>query len=330
MKGEENIVSTDHEHWKERFGFVSGSFLVWGVSLIQIWPSVAMFQTGENIHFWTMRDLDDPNPAFFAFYMLCSILALGIGSLVFSIAHVALRGLWFGVYSHDDNSTPSSISYALDGAAQNLYSGLITLWILTLFALPLYLMLTVAAYIEQNLRTSFEWDSWWLGLAVWLPFPGLYLLSILLVWRFLRRRASNIGTTFDAMISFRIFMMSLIMVTLCLCVAIEMCFTVKLSIEERFFSRKSDQYILGEVSLGGSASDVNVLSLTLLGIENEAVQNIQIQPLESGKYLLVIPVSSLNDGRHTVELTYPRMDINSSHPYFHHVITRRHTFVIGS
>lgn len=320
---------SDQKRWKERFGFVSGTLLVWGVAVLQIWPSVAMFQTGLNLHVWTMRiPGEDPRPEFYGFHMLCLVLGLGLSSLILSAIHVALRGLWFGVDTHDESSSLGSIAPMLDGTAHQVYRTLLVLWIGVLMLLPLFVMLVVAAFIERALRAGFASEAWWLTFAAWLPFPVLYGLGLWLVFRFLSRRSVNVWEVLRELLPLRILLVSFVMVWLCYAGALEMCFTVDLSVQQNFVSRAEGGYILGKVRLGGAASDANVVSLQLHGSGVGERRILGIQPLGDGEYVLAVPVSDLVQGRYTIELTYPRLTIDTSYPYLHLTATRRHLFVV--
>ena len=90
MNGSE--VTASVAYWKEQFGFVTGSVLVSGIALLNIWPYVAMFQTGLQIHFGSEpRNL--VHPGYYWFVILTLIWALGLTSVVFSIFHIVYTGI---------------------------------------------------------------------------------------------------------------------------------------------------------------------------------------------------------------------------------------------
>ncbi len=166
-KGDEILVRGNEERRKDRFGFVSGTLLVWGVAILQVWPSVAMFQTGLNLHIWTFRNpAEAPQPEFLAFHMLCFVLALGVSSLIISLSYIALRGLWFGLATDNESSSVNSLVNALDNATYRLYRAQFILWGMALILVPLILLATLAAFLEEAVRSTFALKTWWLAFEI--------------------------------------------------------------------------------------------------------------------------------------------------------------------
>ena len=74
--------------WKERLAFTSGTILIWGYSLLQLWPFAASFQTSRNIHVWTLiselfRE-GEIQPQDQSFFLIVLLINLGVWTVLFA------------------------------------------------------------------------------------------------------------------------------------------------------------------------------------------------------------------------------------------------------
>ena len=88
----DNKKSSDNEKWKDQLSFISGNILAWGLVVFNFLPSLSHFQTGLNIHFWTVSQ--DFRAEYLFFFYSAALLAMACSVVVLSISHIFSRGIW--------------------------------------------------------------------------------------------------------------------------------------------------------------------------------------------------------------------------------------------
>lgn len=316
-------------HWKERLGFVSGTIVVWALAVVGLWPTVAMFQTGLDLHLWTVNlPGEDPQPGLMAFGTLTLILALGIGSLLLSGFHMFARGLWLGLEPvADGDATAHPFHDSLDRVAGVTYRALLLLWLFVLIMLPALILLLLGTMLEQGLRTMFASSSAWLRLVANVPIVVIVSGLAYFAWRRIRRGGPGIVVFFSRLHVADVLTFVAVMVPAVLLVT-EACFTVDLDSRKTIVEKSRDPYVLATVRLGGAASDVRRATLELHRSGDPTPLPVAMTPLEDGVYDVHIPSRGLADGLYRLVLSYPRASFGLSYPYLHTTTVRTRSFVV--
>lgn len=321
----------DGEHWKERLGFVSGTIVVWALAVMNLWPTVATFQTGQNLHFWTLTlPGDDPRPGLYAFWVLTLLLALGGCSLLLSVTHMFARGLWLGTEpGPGGNAMLHAVAGALDRVATFSYKTLLIQWLVVLTFLPLLAVGLGSAMLEAILRIMFVSTSPWLRFVAGVPFfVLLFVPGYIAFCRFLNiTHRSPDGLNMLVRI-WRPVLSSIAVVTLAWLLVIETCFTVDLTLNKSAIMKSRDDYVAATVRLGGAASDARYALLELVSGDGALARPITMQPMDGGWYAAHIPTRDLDEDVYRMVLRYPRASFDLSYPYLHFGTARTRSFVV--
>src|SRR6266487_1187665 len=132
MSTESTAASFDlsEDRWKEQFGFVSGTIIILGLTLLGLWRYAAMFQTGTTVHFLSSEWITITTPSILWFLVVTSLLALGMSSLFFSAVYVFYRALWLGLSPVEDRTNLLGLIRAwLERRAKRSYIAVLSIWL---------------------------------------------------------------------------------------------------------------------------------------------------------------------------------------------------------
>jgi hypothetical protein len=326
--------SASAEYWKEQFGFVSGTILITGIALLKIWPYVAMFQAEEQIHFWSRSPT--PQPGVWLFHLLTGILALGMSSVFFSVLHILYRAIWLGLLPYrNETAFTRLIRNRLRTRANRAYTSTLIVWML--FAIYATILIAVGLSIGIYHSWSRELTP---STSAWIIKVALLIVSLLLfppwffifgLWVEVRTRsptAPPVVWSFLAVI--RRMILPVVVVAVSYALALEMCYTVDLSLDKKLMSRSEVEYTEISVRLGGATSDMTNVIIELKDEYGKTIRHLDLLPLGNGLYVSYISSMELSGKLYRVVLTYPRYTFSYSYPFFTQKIERSASLVIVS
>jgi hypothetical protein len=314
------------ELWKERFGFVSGTILVWGLVLIRLWPSIAAFQTGRNVHFWTLNTPGEGvQPELWMFWILTALLALGGWTVALSILHVLSRGIWLMVSLEEERGgSPMPLKGPLDSFSSWTYAAVFTQWIgvsLVLAGFPLVLLSAGGEHFLSRFLSA--------RTVGWIVRMTVAAAAVAVVMFLLSKGLPALGRLIrvqDVVALFVIWLVVLFGFFFAWMAAIELCGTVSLAIDAKVVHR--DQGVTVAVALGGTSSDPRAASLQLTSGSGATIQTLQLYDTGGGTYLNYIPAVGLGPGLYRVVLSYPHASLVTSFPYVSRTTTRVQSYLV--
>ena len=319
--------------WKERLAFTSGTILIWGYSLLQLWPLAANFQTSRNIHIWTLiselfRE-GEIQPEDQSFFLIVLLLNLGIWTVLFAILHILTRGLWLTRGAGEAGSENergeklASISEFAFGYlfALNAFGITLTGIAIVTYVCDAALRYVLTGYLgprAQGWLIPFVIGGL-LGVLVVLPRSRAVAVKML---QGLKPLVPRFHLTFAFVLFFWVFIFSNM-------VLIEMTYTVDLSIDKQVVSKSQHQVLDVSVRLGGATSPPHLASLAIYGPRNEFIRQLQLEDLGDGLFISRVPVEGLQNGVHEARLQYPHLALGRSKTLVRNVVEKRKRFLIA-
>lgn len=299
-----------NKNWKEQLGFISGTILVWGTFLLNLWPQAAGFQTGINGHIWTFFWLTEKlNPQWSAYQILTVPLTLAITVLMFSVCHVLARGFWLGLAGTQSNTNVKASQF-LNRVADNSYDAVLALWLMAAAMLVLTILQlgnsAFSAVIARYFGVASRWPRVISAMVTFGPVLFVWLRSYKPVMAKLES-ASN-----QAKVKIGLLVLFFAMVGMA---SLEMCYTAALSVDKKLVARSKSEYVEILVTLGGAASDPNSASLQLTDTQSGEARQLTLVPLGEGHYANYVLSSSLAEGHYRIEFSYPHLALSTSYPY---------------
>ena len=306
-------TTQDDEAWKEQFGFVSGTVLVWGVILLQLWPAIAGVQIGKNVQAIPARGDWPVSVAVFWFQALTLGIALGLGVILFGVLHVITRGLWLERFSLAD--PPSS--HLSERISHRAYVILHVYWLLlvayVLLLAPTGVLIAVA---DDFLVRQAAWTPWAARLVVALVLTAVFIPALFINRYRWRRFVKN-----QAALGMSNYLIASIIATVLWFGAIEFCYVTTLRIDRHLFEKSKDSYVTLFVDLGGSASAIADARLYL---ENSSRRiPLSLRPVANGTYIAIEPLSQLPPGEYTARLDYPHWSASLEFPFLSTSVKRQ-------
>jgi hypothetical protein len=324
--------ATDSELWKERFAFASGNILVLGLVVLQMWPWVASYQTGEHVHFWTLNTPPEGvKPQLWVFWLFVLLLATACTAVLLALVHILCRGVWLAASSDtDDDDETRGLRAALRGTADLAYrSSFVATIFLVLFSVVTPIVL-LSLSVERWLVTASGLPQW---IAGWVARLGLILLLLIVATPFLLRRMVRAARTGRVPFEQRTFSISMSSVLVAFGLlaalwfaAIELCYTADFVLDRQVISKKPGESLRIDLQFGGATSDPNLAALTLA--HAGAPRRIEFQPLDNGRYVAIVPVDALQIGRYEITLEYPHVALGADYPYVTGVRRTRSLLVV--
>jgi hypothetical protein len=307
----------DSEVWKEQFGFVSGTVLVWAGVLIQSWPTVAHMQSNTNIRLIPAQSDWAPSVSVLWYEILTLGLALGLGVLIFGAVHVIARGLWLVRRAATESATSARLSHWS-------YQLLHFYWrMLAVYLVLLGVLVVMVAIIDYFLVQQ-------LGLARLaarlIMVPVVVALFMFAIYR-MRRRLRLYFQNVERKTVFRNAVAVTVIVTLCWTVTTMFCNVATLSVDRHVYEKARDSYIVANVELGGATSRVTDAKLFLLG--QHEMQRLPLQPVGEGQYVAIVPISRLRNGTYVIRLYYPHVSASLNVPPLRSTILRESGIVVA-
>ena len=325
--------SSVEELWKERMAFTSGSILIWGYFLLQLWPLASRFQTSRQMHFWTLvqEQFFERHivPEDQLFVLLVILLTLGLWTVALAIFHVLFRGLRL-------ISNPETRWLKTNEVLRVLSEATYTfLFVLNAIAVAFFvssIILYALIIGSQGLLVRYARLS---AAAAYYVVLGIFFLICFLITFFgyirLSRgkhldRASQFFKSNQKTLSWSylliiVFLLSGNLVT-------EMTYTVELGINKNIAVKSQEKAIDVTVRLGGSASSLDRVHLTVVG-SGQPAEELKLLDLAHGTYVTQIDLAKKQPGVYEVRLQYPgRLSISSSSPFIVGTTSRTQRFLL--
>lgn len=309
---------------QDRLALVSGTILVWGVVLVQLWNVAARFQTGGNIRPWTGNT---PGQGVLAplwiFWFITALMTFGGWAVTLSVVHVLCHGL--SLMDEPAGNAAQSVppSGTLTALRYWTYVGVFVQWSIVLMMLVLVPLVLLSAGLEQIMAHFMP-----ARLASWV---ARMLVSILLgvaAYKTVLRLAPRFIRLFQV---YGFAAMILPALLFCFSVSwvavIESCYTVSLSTDARVL--RHDQGVTVTVALGGATSALSQARLELVNEKGAVLQTLALhEATEPGDYFSYIAATALAPGSYRVTLEYPHSSLSSAFPFIHGTILRSQAFLV--
>jgi hypothetical protein len=323
----------DDDNWKEQLAFVSGYILVFGFTVLKLWPLAAGFQTGMDINFWTMNlPNSGVNTPLWVFWYLTGALGMALTAISTAIGHILARGLWLAFFSGPGlNPLMAGISSLLDRFRKITYDAAFFLLIYAGFLIVVGVLVMISAGLEGALMSSLLLS---LKVAGWIS-RGLVMviLFVSVFFAFLKwfPRLVDQMTNSDAKgaaSGMVVFGVTGIVYSLMWLLVIQTCYTAEMNLGSRVYERARNDVVEVDLTLGGSTSAVNLVQLKLADAQGKPISNLPTQDLGEGRYVSILQAHDLAVGRYQVTLDYPHLSLNSSFPFLHTRIAAQRWFVV--
>lgn len=312
------------EFKKDRLAFVSGTILVWGVALVQLWNVSAHFQTGGHIHAWTMNTPGQGvQAALWVFWFLTALMTFGGCAVFLSVLHILSHGLSL-MDEPGGQAAPSGSSSILATLGYSTYAAVFIQWFIVLYMLALIPLLLLSAGLEHLMGHIMSTH-----VANWIArMLAVIVLMLLLVRMILPRLRPMLARLLESGTNMRlIYFLALFGFGLGWLSVIESCYTVSLSVDAKII--RHDQGATIAVSLGGATSSLNAARLQLTSEQGAVLQNLVLhEATEPGDYFCYIPAAALTPGVYRVTLQYPHTSLSSSFPYIRGATMRSQSFLV--
>jgi hypothetical protein len=327
-----NPKALDDEAWKERFAFMSGNVLVLGVFLLQLWPFASHFQTGLNIHAYTVNlPQQGVKTELWFFWLITGVLSAAMCSVVLALFHILGRGIQLGLLTGDTDEASSSPLVALLGRCCNVtYGSAFFLTAVVCFLLAVTVpVLLVSTGLERFMISTLGWS---LKLSGWIA--RLVIMVLLLgsfgavFYQLYRKLGSNIFKLLEnpGVFTLKSFFVTAVLFFAIYFPVIEFCCATDLTLEHEFVTGKAGEPIQISVVLGGATSDVNLAKVSLIGPDGSST-SLNLQSLGRGRYVAWLAPDKLAAGRHEVVLEYPHAALDAAFPLIH-LTTRKSNWII--
>ena len=305
---------------------MSGTVLVWGVLLVQLWPVLANIQTGRHLHAIILRGPSSPIVISYAFLKLG--LALGMGMIGFGVIHVVGRGLWltrFSLEAPPPSDLPERIS-------RRAYVILHVYWLLVAVSAaivaPIALLMNV---VERTFVTTFH-VSLTVAQVISGFVPPLVLIAVVLLLRWRRESFAELldGIFEGVKDHFRRFRLSNYIIAYSALIALalvanEFCYVATISAEHHVYERSRNVYINVFVELGGATSSAEE---ALLIVGGPVRMKLPLRSVGNGMYVGTVATRTLPLGEYTADLVYHHPSVTALFPFFQTTIQRRTGFVL--
>jgi hypothetical protein len=323
----------DDDNWKEQLAFVSGYILVFGFTVLKLWPLAAGFQTGMNI---TLLTVNLPNKGvntpLWVFWYLTAALGMALTAIATAIGHILARGLWLAFFSGSNlNPVMAGISSLLDRFRRIMYDAAFYLLIYAGLLIVIGVLIMISAGLEGTLMSTFSLSliaAGWIsrGLVIVILFVSMILAFLKwfprLIEQITRNEAQRLASGM-AVFSVTGFVFSFMWF-----LAIQTCYTAEMNLGTRVYERCRNDLIEVDLALGGSTSAVNLVQLKLADARGTLINNLSPQDLGEGRYLSIVQSHDLAPGRYQVTLDYPHSSLNSSFPFLRTRIAAQRWFVV--
>src|SRR5580658_6972035 len=323
----------DDDNWKEQLAFVSGYILVFGFTVLKLWPLAAGFQTGMNINFWTMNlPNNGVNTPLWVFWYLTGALGMALTAIATAIGHIMARGLWLAFFSGPNlNPLMAGISNLLDRFRKITYDAAFYLLIYAVFLVALGVLIMLSAGLEGTLMSSFSLSlkaAGWIsrGLVMVLIFVSVFLTWMKWFPRFITLMTRSEGPGLASGLA--VFSVTGFAFTFMWLLVIQTCNTAEMTLGSRVFQRGRNDVIEVDLNLGGSTSAVNLVQLKLADAQGKQLSNVLTQDLGEGHYVSTLQARDLAAGRYQVTLDYPHSSVDSSFPFLHTRIAAQRWFMV--
>lgn len=337
---------------KERLGFVSGNILVFALLFWKLWPAMTSYQTKLNLHAWTVNTPGQGvKPEYWIFWFGTLILATMAGALILAVLHILCWGIWLGISgevvettSSGNSKSETRIETILRGLCDRTYGAA---FLLSIFLGPMTVvtgLVLVAVGLEEFLVTYLNFS---LRLAGWIArmmMVLLFLAAWAMVFRFIWKRlikslvkselngienkskstyeaATNAFTRGSFLLAFLIFLPLWPILT-------EGCYTLDLNTSKQLLSKKAEETLQIDVSLGGGTSFAGDADVKLTDATGSVLKKLNLEDLGDGRFLSYVETSELNPGRYQVVLDYPHTTLNQSFPYVSRINHKSRWFLV--
>jgi hypothetical protein len=310
---------------KERLAFISGTILVWGILLVRLWPTVASFQSGHHIRFWTINSPGEGVlTSVWIFWLLTCLLTLGMWAVGLAVAHILSYGLFVVTENAPQGGgVTNQVQSSLERVSSNTYIAVFIQWFIVPIILGLTVIILLSAGLEQFLGhfLSVRWAGWIVR--------GIVLIFILVLFLIFRDRFLKMFRFLEEQVGFPpgIYVVVLLGFAFSWLVVIEFCNTVSLIVDTKIVRRDAGATIT--VELGGATSDPREASLLITDDKGAVVRSFPLNQVSEGSYIAYVAPASLSWGFYHVVLKYPHSSITGSFPFIRSVTTRSQGLMVA-
>jgi hypothetical protein len=276
----------------QRTAFISGSVLVWGGALLGLYPTLSRLQAvsmpvmegnlpGEQQTAFLqdrMYDYETVN-----FYVLAVIAAFGVSILLAAVSYLVALG-----WELREETSPKA-EQSLRDVREQAYASVFDLTLVALLYFGLQAGLYLLVFLQRWLVALSDVTARLSLVLSYVPFVGLLVLALVAVLLKSRPRS-------DVVLGRRLLL--LIPFAVSYLVIIETAYTTTLAPDRAVYQRGRDRYVEVNVTLGGSTSNPSFAALTL------DAADLQLKSAADGRYFAVVPLETLADGDHRLQLVY--------------------------
>jgi hypothetical protein len=314
---------------EKRAGFVSGSVLIWGATLIGLHgtlsrmqaPSFYAFESGfhgeDQLVLLPGRMLDYGT---IGFYDLVVVSALGACIVVLAVGHLITAGMQLR------SSNISNPSIGLEEVREYTYEGIFAFTVITGLVIVALLPLFAFVFLQRWLTGL---DGWVSEVSMLLSMVVTFTLIIVpaLIFGYLNR--ATVGKWITPISKKWLFYL-LFPFALSYVLTLESVYTATVSIDKSLYQRSADKYLQVQVTLGGITSNPNLAALTVHGRNNDeaGTQLPVLQSAGDGRYFAFVPLKQIATGSHTVKLTFHPATVSEVGQIFRHRVESTAGFVV--
>lgn len=287
---------------EKRFGFVSGSVLVWGATLIGLHPTLSRMQAPSFFVFESGFEGEDQlvllqgnmlDYGTIGFYVLVMISALGACIVALALCHLIAAGLQLR------STGIKSPSVSLDAIRDQTYEGI---FLFTLFAavavaalLPLFALVFLQRWLSGHGGRVAD-------MSLLLSLTTTAILVITAVLLILRAAAKKPGSK----PRWGLWVLCICSIAIAYILTLESMYTASICVDKPLYQRAADRYVRIEVTLGGTTSNHNLAILKLHDRRSTGYGTLlpPLQPVSEGRYLAYLPLEQLASGSHQITLSF--------------------------
>lgn len=329
LRGEDNAGAVSDEVWKERLGLTTGSFIVWGLLLLQLWPTVKRFQLRNALAFLG----SDRTPENFAFLYMILLVNLGIWILFLAALHVLARGLWLiGDGSSGDGA--ENVRTSMKSTAYYSYVGVFVLSGVILAQLLFGALLTVSFFCFKLLNERYVA----LGKRAFeFLFGFVFTAAVIITFRLFNKRY-RISGKFHQLWKYTVakipgrYLWGFTLLFACSVVTISyLAATIEIQMNKKIFYLSADRGIEISVELGGSTSSPSAAEINVLDPGGNAIKHFSLVEMElgEGRYAASVPFTGKeNPGLYEVQLIYNHPALDFTPPFIHRRTRRTEKFLV--
>jgi hypothetical protein len=313
---------SQNESWKERFAFVTGVIMVYGLLILSLWTKLAHFQVGKNLHIWTTNlPQEGTNTNITIFNIGTLLFSIAFMAIVLSLIHIISRGIYLAISSDFEMKPVLTVFERLDMQTFNSIFLLCAFWVFSLIFLSLFFLGAIIEYLLISLFSISLSTAGWISrssIIIIIVIFAIWFVIKLGVFKKVRNRNTALTTNRLKVLAryfSKTFVISMICTFIIWMVAIEFCYTLELSLPSSSYSQSNNELIMINATLGGSTSDLKDAKLNLYDSNNVLVNSFSLNTIGNGDYISYIEPNSLKAGLYYIILEYPHVSLRASVPF---------------